>query len=57
MQLAANLLVFLWEYAIVHAVYIQNRVYSIAIKTAMPYEHWYSYKLDVAHLHEFSTLV
>jgi hypothetical protein len=31
MRLAADLPVFLWEHAIVHAVYVQNRAYSNAL--------------------------
>jgi hypothetical protein len=53
MRLATDLPVFLWEHAIAHAAYVRNRAYSLAIKTAMPYEHWYGHKLDVAHLREF----
>jgi len=57
MQLAANLPVFLWKHTIMHTVYVHNRAYSLAVKTATPYERWYSYKPDVTHLHKFSTLV
>jgi hypothetical protein len=57
MRLAADLPIFLWEHAIAHAAYIRNRAYSLALKTATPYKHWYSYKPDVAHLREFGAPV
>jgi len=57
MWLVADLLVFLWEHAIAHAVYIHNRAYSSALKTSTPYKCWHSHKPDVSHLCEFGTLV
>ena len=57
MRLAADLPVFLWEHAIAHAVYVRNRAYSSAVKTATPYKCWYSHKPDVAHLREFGAPV
>ena len=57
MRLAADLPVFLWEHAIAHVAYVRNRAYSLALKTATPYEHWYGHKPDVAHLHEFGAPV
>jgi hypothetical protein len=50
MCIAADLPVFLWEYAVAHAAYVQNQVYSSAIKVNTPYEHWYGQKPDVTHL-------
>jgi hypothetical protein len=57
MHLAANLPVFLWEQAITHAAYVQNRAYSSAVKTATPYERWHGHKPDVSHLREFGAPV
>jgi len=57
MRIAADLPVFLWEQAIAHAAYVHNRVYSLAVKTTMPYECWYGHKPDVSHLREFGTPV
>jgi len=57
MQITADLPVFLWEQAIAHAAYIQNRAYSSAIKVIMPYEHWFNTKPDVSHLREFGAVV
>ena len=57
MRLATNLPVFLWEQAIAHAAYIRNRAYSLAVKTATPYERWHGHKPDVSHLREFSAPV
>jgi hypothetical protein len=53
MHIAANLLVFLWEYALAHAAYVQNQVYSSAIKVNTPYKCWYGRKPNVTHLQEF----
>ena len=57
MRLAADLPVFLWEQAIAHAAYVQNRAYSSAVKTATPYKCWHGHKPDVSHLREFSAPV
>ncbi len=53
MCITADLPVFLWEYAVTHAAYVQNRAYSSAIKVTTPYECWYGWKPDVTHLQEF----
>ena len=50
MRIAADLPVFLWEQAIAHAAYVQNWVYSSAIKVNTPYKHWYGRKPNVTHL-------
>ena|SRR6266851_6393880 len=55
MRIAADLPVFLWEQAIAHAAYIQNRAYSSTIKVTTPYQHWFNKKPDVSHLQEFGT--
>jgi len=57
MWIAADLPIFLWEQAIAHAAYLQNRAYSSAIKVATPYERWFNKKPDVSHLHELRALV
>jgi tyrosine-protein phosphatase YwqE len=57
MHLAADLPVFLWEQAIAHVAYVQNRAYSSAVKTTTPYKHWHGHKLDISHLREFSAPV
>ena len=57
MRIAADLPVFLWEYAVAHAAYVRNRVYSSAIKVNTPYERWYGRKPDVTHLREFGAPV
>ena len=38
MRIAAELPVFLWEYAVAHAAYVQNRAYSSAIQATTPYQ-------------------
>jgi transposase InsO family protein len=50
MRIAANLLVFLWEYAVAHTAYVRNQIYSSAIKVNTPYKRWYGRKPDVTHL-------
>jgi len=37
--------------------YVQNRAYSLAVKTTTPYKCWHGHKPDVSHLREFSTPV
>jgi hypothetical protein len=43
---------FLWEYALLYAVYICNRSFPVT-----PYEGWFSCKLNVSHLREFDAPV
>jgi hypothetical protein len=50
---AWNIPKFLWEQAIDHASYIQNRSYTRALQGETPYEWWHSMKPSVAHLKEF----
>ncbi len=57
MRIAADLPVFLWEYAVAHTAYVRNRAYSSAIKVTTPYERWYRRKPDVTHLRAFGALV
>lgn len=50
---AQNVPEFLWEHAIDHALYIQNRSYTRTLKGETPYEVWHGIKPSVAHLREF----
>src|ERR1700683_1181688 len=44
---------YLWEYAISHAAYIRNRAYMKPMGTLTPYQGWFNYKPNIAHLREF----
>jgi len=50
---AAKLPEFLWEPAVMHAAYIQNCTYTIAIQNKTPYQAWHGTKPNVSHLREF----
>jgi hypothetical protein len=47
---AQNLPEFLWEPAVAHAAYVQNRVYTRALKGETPYQVWFGQKPDITHL-------
>ena len=44
---------YLWEYAISHAAYIRNRAYTKRMGTLTPFQGWFNYKPNIAHLREF----
>ena len=48
---------FLWEYAVRHASYLQNRASTKALKKITPYEKWFQRKPNVSHLREFGSPV
>jgi hypothetical protein len=48
---------FLWEPAIVHAAYLQNRAYTRTLQDKTPYEAWFKKKPDMTHLREFGAPV
>ena len=48
---------FLWEYAIVHAAYLHNRLYMKFLKNITPYQKWNKSKPNVTHLREFGAPV
>src|SRR6202050_5058561 len=48
---------YLWEYAISHAAYIRNRAYMKPMGTLTPYQGWFNYKPNIAHLREFGAPV
>jgi hypothetical protein len=57
-MIAANELPeFLWEYAVLHAAYVQNRSFMKHLPKSMPYEGWHNKKPNVAHLCEFGSPV
>lgn len=43
----------LWEHAVAHVAYLQNRAYTSMIKEKTPYEVWYKIKPKIMHLQEF----
>ena len=47
MLTASKLPEFLWEPAVAHAAYVQNRAYTTSIKTQTPYQGWYGTKPNV----------
>jgi hypothetical protein len=57
MMIAQNVPMFLWEYAVSHAVYLRERAPTKALPGKTPYEAWYGKKPDVSHLREFGTPV
>jgi len=57
MVLTMKLPEFLWEPAVEHAAYIQNRSFTTSIQGMTPYEAWHSHKPDVTHLCEFGAPV
>src|SRR6266850_1948745 len=57
MLTAADLPEFLWEPAVEHAAYIQNRSFTTSLQGMTPYQAWHNKKLDVTHLREFGTPV
>jgi len=56
MIIARNLPVFLWEYAILHAIYLRNRVYHKSIDVT-PYQIWNNRRPNIQHLREFGAPV
>ena len=50
---AQDLPEFLWEYALLYAVYVRNRSYSAHLGNATPYEGWFKHKPNVSNLREF----
>ena len=57
MVIACKIPIFLWEYAISHAMYLRNRVYHKALPDNTPYQLWYNKKPDISHLQEFGAPV
>jgi len=57
MLMAANLLEFLWEPAIMHAAYLRNLLHTKPRAKATPYQLWNDRKPNVSHLREFGTPV
>jgi hypothetical protein len=47
----------LWEFAILHAVYIRNRSYTKPLQTSTPFQGWHKRKPDLSHLREFGAPV
>ena len=56
MLIARNLPIFLWEYAVAHAMYLRNRAYHKSLDKT-PYELWLNNKPDISHLREFGAPV
>ena len=56
MVIAQNVLIFLWEYAIAHAMYLRNCVYHKSLNKT-PYKITHNEKPNISHLHEFGSLV
>ena len=54
MVAANDLPEYLWEFAVAHAVYLQNRAYTTTLNTT-PYQIWHKEKPNVAHLREFGS--
>jgi transposase InsO family protein len=50
MLTAQDLLEFLWEYAILHAAYLQNLSFTKRLENQTPYQGWHNRKPDVSHL-------
>jgi transposase InsO family protein len=48
---------FLWEYAVLHAAYIQNRSNTKHLPNGTPYKEWHNIKPNVVYLREFRSLV
>jgi hypothetical protein len=57
MMIAANIPIFLWEYAIQHATYLSKCTSTKALLGKTPYEAWHNTKPSVAHLHELGSPV
>src|SRR5271168_73492 len=57
MLTANNIPEFLWEYAVLHAVYLRNRSYTKHLSDSTPYEGWFDKKPNIAHLREFGAPV
>ena len=57
MMIGGNIPMFLWEYAIKHAIYLRERVPAKALPGSTPYEAWHGHKPDVSGLHEFGSPV
>ena len=53
MLIAKNLPVFLWDEAVSHANYLQNRSSTVALDGMMPHEAYTGKKPNVSHLREF----
>ena len=56
MIIAKNVPIFLWEYAIVHAMYLRNCVYHKSLNKT-PYKITHNEKPNISHLCEFDSLV
>ena len=54
---AAQLPLFLWEYAVAHAVYLHNRAFTKPLGNTTPYETWFKQRPNVSHLREFGVPV
>ena len=53
MLIAKNLPVFLWDEAVTHTAYLQNRAPTCTLNGKTPSEAWTGNKSDVSHLREF----
>jgi len=54
---AAKLPKFLWEPVVMHATYVRNHAYTIAIQNMTPHQAWHGTKPNISHLHEFGAPV
>ena len=50
MLISSNLPTFLWDEAVAHAAYLQNRALTQALNGKTPYEAWHGAKPNVSHL-------
>ena len=51
--ISKDLPTFLWDEAVAHAAYLQNRAPTRALSGKTPYEAWHGTKPNVSHLQEF----
>src|SRR6266850_8183991 len=56
MLIANNVPEFLWKPAVAHAAYLWNQSFTHSVPCT-PYEQWHMLKPNIAHLHEYGTLV
>ena len=54
---AQDLPEFLWEYALLYAVYVRNRSFTTYLGNSTPHEGWFKHKPSVSHLREFGAPV
>ena len=54
---AQDLPEFLWEYALLNAVYVRNRSFTTHLGNYTPFEGWFKRKPNVSHLREFGAPV